>query len=187
MAGLKLSTNASVVIVVVIGTICAAYLAISESPLASTVIPVIVTLVGGAVVQLLKQQQTDTKVDEIKVEASAATAQSKENGAQLSVIAPQVERAIADVAENTAVTNTTHQLVNGHAAATAAAAEESAQQRIELAQQKAEIAAMVELARTTLAELKARAEGVIEGREQVTSADTVVLEAPVLILPPVEP
>lgn len=177
MSSFKLSTNASVVLVVVIGVVCAAYLAISESPLAGTVIPVIVTLVGGAVVQLLKQQATDAKVD-------TSIAQSRENTNALATIAPQVKQAVVQatqaatqvsavvdaVAENTATTDSTHNLVNGQAKAAATAAEESARHRVELAEQKAEIAALVELARTTLAELAARDQGIKEGRAQMGDA-----------------
>lgn len=165
MSGLKLSTNASVVIVVAIGAICAAYVAITESPLASTVIPVIATLVGGAVVQLLKQQSTDAKVD-------AGAKVSVENNRQLAVIMPQVEQIapLADaVADNTATTESTHKLVNGQSHAAAAAAEENALLRIERAEHKAEMAALAELTRTALAELAARSAGIAEGRAQMAA------------------
>lgn len=194
MSSFKLSTNASVVVLFALAAACVAYLAWSESPLASTVIPLVLTGAGGLAIQIIRQGATDVKVEEIRAEASAGTAQSKENGAQLAVIAPQVEQAIADVAGNTAVTNTTHALVNGQTEEFKQALKdladqktEIAEQRIEIALQKAELAATVELARTTMAELVARAEGVKEGREQMTGADTVVVEAsaPVLILPPV--
>src|SRR5258706_13184880 len=92
MSGLKLSTNASVVIIVTIGAACAAYLTIADSPLAGTVIPVIATLVVGAVVQLLKQQETDSKVE-------ASTAASQHNSDTLAGKAPQETQAVVQGTE----------------------------------------------------------------------------------------
>jgi hypothetical protein len=146
----KLSTNASVVIVVAIGAACAAYLAISESPLASTVIPVIATLVGGAVVQLLKQQDTDAKVEQ-------STAQSERNTATLAVMAPQVRQAVVQateaatqasqavdaVADNTTLTeqistkaDKTHEVFNGAAHEWKAASDAIARLEAEVASLK---------------------------------------------------
>ena len=167
----KLSTNASVVIVVAIGVACAAYLAIAQSPLASTVIPLSVTLVGGAVVQLLKQGATEAKVD-------AGAAVSQQNSAQLAAIAPKVDDVADAVAENTATTDATHGLVNGQSHAIAAAAEENARQRVAIAQQQAQIDALVELTRTQLAELAARSAGIKEGRAQMSAEQTQHTEPP---------
>mgnify|MGYP001618163917 CR=1 FL=1 len=59
----KLSTNASVVAVFAIGTVCVAYLAGTASPDDNAFIQIVVTMAGGIIVQLLKQGTTDAKVD----------------------------------------------------------------------------------------------------------------------------
>jgi len=169
---IKLSTNASVVIVVAIGAACAAYLAISESPLAGTVIPVIATLVGGAVVQLLKQQDTDTKVEQ-------STAQSQRNSDTLAVMAPQVRQAVVQateaatqasqavdaVVDNTTLTevlstkaDATHEIFNGAAHEWKAAHEA-------IARLESEVAA-----------LKGMAAGIETGRQQ--ARDDIAASAP---------
>lgn len=175
----KLSSNASTVIVFVAAFGYLAYLnSVNPDKASDQLLPVLGA--AGAVARVLYQ------VDEAKAKASDAAAVAVESKAVSVDNADALATIATKVDENTTVTDSTHQLVNGHAAANAAAAEESARQRVELAEQKAEIAALMELARTTLAEVQARREGVIEGRGQVTSADTMVVEAPVLILPPIE-
>ncbi len=170
MSGLKLSTNASVVIIVTIGAACAAYLTIADSPLAGTVIPVIATLVGGAVVQLLKQQETDSKVE-------ASTAQSQHNSDTLAVMAPQVTQAVVQATEaaiqaSTAVdastqlsdkADKTHEVFNGAAHEWRTAIED-------IAQLRAEIAA-----------LKGMAQGIETGRQQVKD------DIAAIVTPPTEP
>ena len=170
MSGLKLSTNASVVIIVAIGAACAAYLTIADSPLAGTVIPVIATLVGGAVVQLLKQQETDNKVE-------AGTAQSERNTAALAVMAPQVTQAVVQATEAAVQASTaadasaqtsdkadkTHEVFNGAAHEWRTAIEDIAQLRAEIAS------------------LKGMAAGIEAGRQQVKD------DIATIIAPPAEP
>lgn len=172
----------------------------AEKLLAAGVIAGLITVSGGQFANYKQSGENAAtlavmapKVDQAAVAATVAAKESK--------------AAVAAVADNTAVTEgsqrelgeikqvqaETHALVNGRTEELkqalkdlAAQQKEMAEQKAEIAAQQAQIAAMVELTRTTLAELKAHDEGVKEGREQVTSADTMVVEAPVLILPPAE-
>jgi autotransporter adhesin len=157
----KLSSNASTVIVFVAAFGYLAYLnSVNPDKAGDQLLPVLGA--AGAIARLLYQaDETKAKANEAVAVASESKAVSVDNADALATIATKVD-------DNTLVTDSTHALVNGHAAATAAAAEENARQRVELAEQKAEIAALVELARTTLAELTARDQGIVEGRAQMS-------------------
>jgi hypothetical protein len=174
MPTIKISANFYVVVIVAIGAGSIVYLVIQSPSLAPAFVPLILTFMAGAIGQILKAKETDVKVD-------AATAQSEHNGAQLAVIAPQVTQAVADVADNTALTQETHGLVNGQASHLLkqttkfeSALIEMAANRTEIAALKAEAAAMVELARTTLAEITARDEGKEQGRQQLLDDTTAM-------------
>lgn len=73
MSGFKLSTNASVVIIVVMALLCAGFLIWSDSPLASTFIPLLLPFAGGAIVSVLKQRDTDIKVEQISGKVDSNT------------------------------------------------------------------------------------------------------------------
>lgn len=165
MSGLKLSTNASVVIIVVMALACAGFLIWSDSPMASAFIPLLLPFAGGAIVSVLKQRDTDNKVEEIKVEATAATAQataataqSQQNGAQLATIDAKVGTLDTKVDENTAVTDTVHGAVNGQMAAFRQNLERTAQLEIQVAEMQAKLDTAL-----------ARAEGMETGRAQVVA------------------
>ena len=144
----KLSTNASVVTVFAIGAACIVYMAATPAATDDAFIPIVVTMAGGIITLLMKQQSTDAKIEK-NTEVSQQNADA--------------------IADNTLTTESTHRLVNGQSHAAAAAAEENALLRVERAEHKAEMAALAELTRTTLAELAARSAGIVEGRAQITA------------------
>ena len=161
----KLSTNASVVIVVAIGVACAAYLAIAQSPLASTVIPLIITLVGGVVVQLLKQGTTEAKVD-------AGALVSQQNNDQLAVMAPQVRQAVVQATEAASQASQAIDAVADNTTKTEATQQTANATHLAVNSRMDELIARVEQQGRALAELagaQGRAAGIEEGRAQAAA------------------
>lgn len=167
MSSFKLSTNATTAIVIVAGLVYLGF-TFNRDPAsgAAQLIPVLGAVAGA--IKLLRQG------DVVEAKADTAAAQSQDNGAQLAAIAPQVVQAVSAVADNTALTQETHGLVNGQTNAYKDLIERFAAMEVRVA--KAE----------------SLAEGITEGRRQQAGmaplqtaepqADgTILVEAPAVI------
>lgn len=95
MSGIKLSTNASVVIIVVMAIACAGFLVWSDSPLSSTVIPLLLPFAGGAIVSVLKQRDTDVKVAAISGQVDANTTLTEQAVENVDIIHKSVNSELA--------------------------------------------------------------------------------------------
>lgn len=114
---------------------------------------------------LAKLGETKNAADAAKVEAVKSTAASKENAQSIAAVVDTVGTVSGQVDENTAITNTTHDIVNSRMDEFKQALKDIADMKIALVSASAELAT----AKAELATANEVARAIMLGREQVTT------------------
>lgn len=181
-----MKSSSLIVIVIVAAFVLIGYLFAVSPTTAPAQLPLLLAGAGALITLLIKQGDTDTRVEAAKAEAANAadeavrsTAASKQNAQAISAVVDTVGAVSGQVEENTSITHTTHDIVNSRMDEFKRALEEIAGMKIDMAAASAALA----VAKAELATANDVARAILQGREQVTTTiaaerDAVAAAAP---------